>query len=52
LREPEGNGNMPQTFPRERGLLRTGDIDQTIELGAGEPCQLHIVLLDETQKTA
>ncbi len=38
---------MPQTFLWVTGLLRTGDIGQTMQLGAHGPRQLHIVLVDE-----
>jgi L-lactate dehydrogenase complex protein LldG len=48
LREKEGRGNMPRTFLWVTGPSRTGDIEQTIQLGAHGPRRLHIVLVDDT----
>lgn len=50
LREWEGNGNMPRTFLWVTGPSRTGDIEQTIQLGAHGPRRLHIVLVDDTKE--
>ncbi|WP_348657885.1 MULTISPECIES: hypothetical protein [unclassified Thalassospira] len=33
------------------GLLRTGDIEQMIQLGAHGSRHLHIVLVDESEET-
>ncbi|MFH1805709.1 MAG: LUD domain-containing protein [Pseudomonadota bacterium] len=48
LRQSEGHGNMPRTFLWVTGPSRTGDIEQTIQLGAHGPRRLHIVLVDDT----
>jgi L-lactate dehydrogenase complex protein LldG len=37
---------MPRTVNMITGPSRTGDIEQTIELGAHGPRRLHIILLD------
>lgn len=50
LREQEGNGNMPRLFLWVTGPSRTGDIEQTIQLGAFGPRRLHIVLVDDTEE--
>ncbi|MHC8491488.1 LutC/YkgG family protein [Thalassospira sp. SM2505] len=50
LREKEGHGNMPRTFLWVTGPSRTGDIEQTIQLGAHGPRRLHIVLVDDTKE--
>lgn len=50
LREREGNGNMPRTFLWVTGPSRTGDIEQTIQLGAHGLRRLHIVLVDDTKE--
>lgn len=52
LREQEGHGNMPRTFLWVTGPSRTGDIEQTIQLGAHGPRRLHIVLVDDSEKNA
>ncbi|WP_258547129.1 LUD domain-containing protein [Thalassospira xiamenensis] len=52
LREREGNGNMPRTFLWVMGPSRTGDIEQTIQLGAHGPRRLHIVLVDDTKENS
>ncbi|MFV1849427.1 MAG: LUD domain-containing protein [Thalassospira sp.] len=50
MREQEGNGNMPRLFLWVTGPSRTGYIEQTIQLGAFGPRQLHIVLVDDTKE--
>ncbi|MFC4237671.1 lactate utilization protein C [Thalassospira xianhensis] len=52
LREQEGNGNMPRTFLWVAGPSRTGDIEQTIQLGTHGSRSLHIVLVDDTKENA
>ena len=52
LREREGNGNMPRTFLWVTGPSRTGDIEQTIQLGAHGLRRLHIVLVDDSKENA
>lgn len=48
-RQDQGRGTMPRTFLWVTGPSRTGDIEQTIQLGAHGPRRLHIVLVnDET----
>jgi L-lactate dehydrogenase complex protein LldG len=46
LRRHVGDGVMPRTVNLITGPSRTGDIEQTIELGAHGPRRLHIILLD------
>jgi L-lactate dehydrogenase complex protein LldG len=46
LRQHVGEGVMPRTVNLVTGPSRTGDIEQTIELGAHGPRRLHIILLD------
>ena len=46
LRERFGEGVMPRTVNMITGPSRTGDIEQTIELGAHGPRRLHIILVD------
>jgi len=50
LREKEGHGNMPRAFLWVTGPSRTGDIEQTIQLGAHGPRRRHIVLGDDTKE--
>ncbi|WP_425445004.1 LUD domain-containing protein [Thalassospira tepidiphila] len=38
-------------IPWVSGLLRTGDIEQMIQLGAHGSRHLHIVLVDESEET-
>jgi L-lactate dehydrogenase complex protein LldG len=45
LREKYGS-NLPRTVNMITGPSRTGDIEQTIELGAHGPRRLHILLVD------
>ncbi|OSQ50171.1 LutC/YkgG family protein [Thalassospira alkalitolerans] len=47
LRTEDGQGNMPRTFLWVTGPSRTGDIEQTIQLGAHGPRRLHIVIVDD-----
>ena len=44
-------GGMPRAVNFITGPSRTGDIEQRIELGAHGPRHLHIVLVDDRQKT-
>lgn len=41
------NGTLPRTVNMISGPSRTGDIEQTIQLGAHGPRRLHILILDE-----
>jgi L-lactate dehydrogenase complex protein LldG len=45
LRARYGKGHMPRTVNTITGPSRTGDIEQTIELGAHGPCRMHIVVV-------
>ena len=47
LRETGGDGFMPRTVNMVTGPSRTGDIEQTIQLGAHGPRRLHIVIVEE-----
>ncbi len=47
LRERFGKDRMPRTVNTITGPSRTGDIEQTIELGAHGPRRLHIVVVRE-----
>jgi L-lactate dehydrogenase complex protein LldG len=47
LRARYGKGGMPRTVNTITGPSRTGDIEQTIELGAHGPRRMHIVVIDE-----
>lgn len=47
LRERMGEAVMPRTVNLITGPSRTGDIEQTIELGAHGPRRLHIILVDD-----
>ncbi|MFN4325791.1 MAG: lactate utilization protein C [Azonexus sp.] len=40
-------GEMPRALNFISGPSRTGDIEQTIVLGAHGPCRVHLVLVDE-----
>ena len=42
-----GDGQMPRTFNWITGPSRTGDIEQTLQLGIHGPKRLHIILVDE-----
>lgn len=44
-----GMGAMPRTVNMITGPSRTGDIEQTLQLGAHGPRCLHILLIDEDQ---
>lgn len=46
LRERYGAQKMPRTVNTITGPSRTGDIEQTLELGAHGPRRMHIVLVD------
>lgn len=45
LRARYGKGHMPRTVNTITGPSRTGDIEQTIELGAHGPRRMHIVVV-------
>jgi L-lactate dehydrogenase complex protein LldG len=47
LRARYGKGRMPRTVNTITGPSRTGDIEQTIELGAHGPRRMHIVVVRE-----
>ena len=47
LRERYGKGRMPRTVNTITGPSRTGDIEQTIELGAHGPRRVHILVVRE-----
>ncbi len=50
LRAANGEGRMPRTVNFITGPSRTGDIEQTIQMGAHGPRRLHVILVeDETQ---
>ncbi len=46
IREKFGSGLMPRTVNMVSGPSRTGDIEQTIFLGAHGPKKLHIIILN------
>ncbi len=46
LRETFGEGTLPRTVNMISGPSRTGDIEQTLLLGAHGPRKLHIVIVD------
>jgi len=46
LRRKFGEGNLPRTVNMITGPSRTGDVEQTIELGAHGPRRLHILIVD------
>jgi L-lactate dehydrogenase complex protein LldG len=46
-RQSQGRGTMPRTFLWVTGPSRTGDIEQTLQLGAHGPRRLHIILVDD-----
>ena len=48
LRAAYGPGQMPRTVNMITGPSRTGDIEQTIQLGAHGPRRLHIILVGKT----
>ena len=41
-------GDMPRALNFISGPSRTGDIEQTIVLGAHGPCRVHLILIGET----
>jgi len=47
LRAALGNGTMPRAVNMITGPSRTGDIEQTILLGAHGPRRLHVLLVDD-----
>ena len=47
LRETQGAGHLPRTVNFITGPSRTGDIEQTIQLGAHGPRRLHILLITD-----
>ena len=47
LRQRYGKNNLPRTVNTITGPSRTGDIEQTIELGAHGPGRMHIVVVRE-----
>jgi|TARA_R110002072_G_scaffold12038_5_gene53009 L-lactate dehydrogenase complex protein LldG len=47
LRDRHGEANMPRTVNFVTGPSRTGDIEQTLLLGAHGPCRMHILLVDD-----
>lgn len=50
FRAANGEGRMPRTVNFITGPSRTGDIEQTIQMGAHGPRRLHVILVeDETQ---
>lgn len=46
-RQNQGRGTMPRTFLWVTGPSRTGDIEQTLQLGAHGPRRLHIILVND-----
>ena len=46
LRARYGEAAMPRTVNTVTGPSRTGDIEQTMQLGAHGPRRMHIVLVD------
>jgi L-lactate dehydrogenase complex protein LldG len=46
LRQKFGDRNLPRTVNMITGPSRTGDVEQTIELGAHGPRRLHILIVD------
>ena len=47
IRETYGQGRMPRTVNMITGPSRSGDIEQTILLGAHGPRKLHIVIVGD-----
>ncbi|HUA55380.1 MAG TPA: LUD domain-containing protein [Candidatus Sulfotelmatobacter sp.] len=47
LRARSANGELPRTINFVTGPSRTGDIEQTIQLGAHGPRRLHILLVED-----
>lgn len=46
VRDRYGNGSLPRTINLVTGPSRTGDIEQTILLGAHGPRRLHVIVVD------
>jgi L-lactate dehydrogenase complex protein LldG len=40
-------GDLPRSLNLVSGPSRTGDIEQTIVLGAHGPCRVHIILIGD-----
>ncbi len=47
LRAANGEGRMPRTVNFITGPSRTGDIEQTIQMGAHGPRRLHVILVED-----
>ena len=52
LRARFGNGTMPRAVNMITGPSRTGDIEQTILLGAHGPRRLHVLLIEDAEQPA
>ena len=52
LRERYGPGVMPRAVNMITGPSRTGDIEQTIQLGAHGPRRLHVLMIEEDRAPA
>lgn len=50
LRQRFGEGRLPRTVNCITGPSRTGDIEQTIQLGAHGPRRLHVILWDDGEE--
>ena len=50
LRRDYGEGKLPRTVNCITGPSRTGDIEQTIQLGAHGPRRLHVILWDDGEE--
>ena len=50
LRADLGEGRLPRTVNCITGPSRTGDIEQTIQLGAHGPRRLHVILWDDAEE--
>jgi L-lactate dehydrogenase complex protein LldG len=50
-RSGKGPGGLPRTVNFITGPSRTGDIEQRIQLGAHGPRRLHIILIDDQERT-
>ena len=47
LRAANGEGRLPRTVNFITGPSRTGDIEQTIQMGAHGPRRLHVILVED-----
>lgn len=47
LRQANGEGRLPRTVNFITGPSRTGDIEQTIQMGAHGPRRLHVILVED-----